>query len=342
LALASGVAAASSETPPTTWVRSGRNLHVFTAKPGIAGFVSVPRVIIGLENAVICADEITDSVVRVCTALAAAPPEEVSGPGIPAGWRCFRGIRPTAASVPEDCDGIFLALVPLPDAAIDLSGGIPISRSAWLHGHPPSIRIVGAAALPGSVTIDGQDALGSDGNVWVAPEWDTEGSHTVRYAGISRAYEITRSLQSWDRWDAHVGNGLVLCGALATQGASQPIFASAAGPTWLIGRVPGEIVQAGPGKSAAVTLCAPPFEAIWAVRVHAGRGRNRQLPQLIGRAAHPDAARPRAPRAATRLWCQLLREGMRDLKHWQGSDQEAARLWMEYRQLARALWRRSR
>jgi hypothetical protein len=339
--LATGVAASSMENPLVRWIRSGRSLHAFAAKVGVAGFVSVSRVVIGLENAVICTDELADSVLRICAAVARELPVEVSGPGIPAGWRCFRGIRPVVAVVPEGCSGLFLALVPLPDATIDLGGGISISRSAWLFGHPPSIRILGTDTLQGDVTIDGRPASCSGAGDWVAAGWNFEGPHTIRYAGLSRTYEISRSPQSWEGWEAHAANGVVLCGALATGRTGRPIFASTAGPIWLVGCVPGEVVQACGRNAAPFAMATPSFEPVWAVPVHAGRGRNCQLPQLIGRAAQPNAVRS-MPKTAIRLWCQAIREGARDPKHWQGSDKEVAELWMRYRQAARAMWRRSR
>jgi hypothetical protein len=69
--LIKGLAAESSANPPVRWVRGGRDLHVFTARAGVAGFVSVPRVVIGQENAVLCTEELADAVLRVCTAIAA-------------------------------------------------------------------------------------------------------------------------------------------------------------------------------------------------------------------------------------------------------------------------------
>jgi hypothetical protein len=342
VALAAGVAAASIEHPPSRWVRGGRSLHVFTAKTGVAGFVSVPRVIIGMENAVICTDEVAESVLRVCTAVARVPPKEISGPGIPGGWRCFRGIQPVVSEAPDDCGGIFLALVPLPDAIIDLGGGIPISRSSWLSGHPPSIRIVGVDAFPGDVTIDGQPASCNEIGCWVAAGWDAEGSHSIRYAGISRSYEISRSPQSWQSWPAHVANGLVLCGALAGSPMGRPIFASAAGPVWLIGCGPGEAGQAQRTGAAPFAMATTSFEPVWAVPVRYAKSRNRQLPQLIGRPTEPAAIRSVMPKAALRLWCQILRDGPRDPRLWPDSDREVASLWMRYRQAARTLWKRSR
>ncbi len=341
-ALTAGVTASSIENPSIRWVRSGRDLHVFTAKAGVAGFVSVPRVIIGPENAAICTDEIADRVIRVCTAVAGAPPKEVFGPGIPAGWRCFRGIQPETAAAPDDCDDVLLALVPLPDATIEFSGGIGISRSAWISGYPPSIRILGATALPGDVSIDGRTASCNDSGDWITEGWESDGPHTVRYAGLSRNYEISLPPEAWDYWDAHAANGLTVCGALAFANAGKLIYASATGPVWLVGRRPGEIVQTLERRAASFTIAAPHFDPVWAVPIGLGRSRDDQLPRLIARASQPDSVDPTMPRTAIRLWCQVIRECVRNPKVWQTTEPQAAGHWLSFRQVARAAWRRSR
>jgi hypothetical protein len=343
VALTQGLAAESLTNPPVRWVRSGRNLHVFTARAGVAGFVSAPRVVIGQENAVLCTEELADAVIRICVATGSTEPIEIFGPGVPADWRCLRGIQPKIPAIPEACEGLLLALVPLPHADIELSGGVSLDRSAWLSGHPPSIRIIGIIAAPGEVVIDAQPASHSETGNWVAAGWDTDGWHTVLYAGLSRTYEIRRAPNSWKGWQAHVCNGLSLCGALATGHTGHPAFASGTGPVWLVGRIPGEIVQATHPHASALAVATPDFEPVWAVPVHSGKGRLRQLPQLIGRAAQPHALYAGMPKRAVRLWCQVLREPtLRNPKLWPDSGQETAVLWMQYRHVARALWRRLR
>jgi hypothetical protein len=158
LALTQGLAAESLASPPARWVRSGRSLHVFTARAGVAGFVSAPRVLIGQENVALCMEKLGAEVVRLCAATGSTEPLEVFGPGVPAGWRCFRRIQPKIPAAPEACEELLLALVPLPHAIIDLRGGVSVNRSAWLSGYPPAIRILGVVAEPDEVMIDGQPA----------------------------------------------------------------------------------------------------------------------------------------------------------------------------------------
>ena len=225
-ALADGIAAETTANGGARWARGGRTLHAYTGKAGVAGFVSAARVVIGEENAVLCTAEIAESMQQACAAAGSPQPAEILGPGIPSGWRCFRGIRPTFAAAPPTCDEALLALVPHPDAAIELDGGIAMTRSTWLAGHPPSIRILGAAPGPNEVTIDGRPAACSREGEWAAPGWDAEGAHAISYAGLSRRYDIAPAPTSWERWNAHTSGGLSLCGALASTPAGLPAFAA--------------------------------------------------------------------------------------------------------------------
>jgi hypothetical protein len=231
--------------------------------------------------------------------------------------------------------------VPHPDAAIELSGGLLLDRSAWLSGHPPSIRIVGALAAPGEVTIDGQAASRSKTEDWTAADWDSEGRHSIIYHGLSRSYEIRAGPGSWKTWDAHAANGLVVCGALATDNAGHLAFAFGADPFWLLGDLPGNVLLAARAGSTPLALAAPKFEPVWAVPVQGSR-RNRQPAYLVGRALEPHSTYAGRPQAEVRLWCRVLREASQGPKLWIDSEREAAELWRRYRHTARALWRRFR
>jgi len=137
-------------------------------------------VVIGQENVALCIEELGAEVVRLCAATGSTELLEVFGPGVPAGWRCFRRIQPKIPAAPEAREDLLLALVPLPHAVIDLSGGVSVNQSAWLSGHPPAIRILGDVAESGEVMIDGQPASSGETGNWVAAGWDTDGSHTVQ------------------------------------------------------------------------------------------------------------------------------------------------------------------
>jgi hypothetical protein len=234
-----------------------------------------------------------------------------------------------------------LALVPLPNAEIELTGGMSVVRSAWLAGHPPSIRIVGTDAVAGSVTIDRQPGASGDAGEWHAPDWDAIGLHTIRYGALSRTYEIVSSPQSWESWEAHTSYGLVVCGALVTGAAGRPIVATASGLVALIGRSPGEITHSWGVAGTSLVIADPGFEPIWAVPIDTGL-HGRPLPHLIGPLAQPATIDRRIAKHAIRLWCRAVRGGVGDSRRWQDGDSDEAALWMEYRKIARALWRRYR
>lgn len=341
--LSSGLAAESA-SPAARWVRTGRDLHVFTARAGVAGFVSVPRVLMGQENALLCTHRLAASVIGVSAGVGSPEPTEVEGPGVPEGWRCFRGILPTVPAPPAGCDDLLISLVPLPQAVIEFAGGLPIDRSAWLSGYPPSIKVLGDLASPGDLTINGQAASCSETGEWTAPGWDSEGRHTVAYKGLTRSYEIGPGLNLWDAWPAYAGNGLAVCGALATDIARRLAFASADGPLFLIGQSPGEIVQASPAPETptSIGVATPDFEPVWAVPVQASRTRRgARSPELLRGGAHVRSAFSGKSKASVRRWCQVVREA-RQSADWEQHQPETAELWAQYRNAARAIWRKSR
>jgi hypothetical protein len=340
-ALARGIAAEAAGDAACRWVRGGRSLHVFTARTGVAGFVSAARVVIGQENAIFCTSEIAEEALRACAAAGSAQPVEVLGPGVPANWRCFRGIRPTLAAPLNDCDEILLALAPHPQAAIELGGGISMSRSIWLVGHPPSIRIVGVIPAAGEVTIDGNAADCANGE-WTARRWDAHGPHTICYAGLSRTYEIAPAPSSWDRWPAHEANGLTLCGVLALGPTGSTAFVSEGGFLWLIGNTPGQAVLASAQEDQALAVAMPSFPPVWAITLRTGRGR-RHTAKLIGFPDPPQDPAKGVTRYAISLWCNVFRTAAQDPGLLQQQAQPGTReLWLAYRDTARALWRRTR
>lgn len=340
--LESGAVAESIGAPSVRWQRSGRDLHIFVPRAGIAGFVSTSRVVIGNENAVLCRSELAESVLRVSQTVGAREPEEVIGPGIAAGWRCFRAIYPSSAIAPADCDSVLLALVPLPDSRIELDGGISMGRSSWLVGYPPAIRIAGAIPRPGDVSIDDVSASADEAGRWSALGWDSIGQHTIWYSGLSRNYSIDPAPSSWERWDSHAGNGLSICGALATGQSGRLAFPSADEAVWLLGRIPGEVASTVLSGSGAIFVAAPAFQPVWIVAALSGRKRSAQFPRLVGPPAAPLSPKRPIQKDAIRLWCQVIRSVSRARRNQSSEEARTIALWSLYRQAARALWRRSR
>lgn len=333
-----GVSAETREGSGRRWVRSGRPLHVFSERAGVSGFASVPRAITGQENILLCEDALGLAVLSCCSMAGSPAPQEIQGPGVPSGWRCFRGYRPQISGTWSDIEDMFLALNPLPHAAIELSGGIAVSRSAWIAGRPPAIRILGSKPNSAQVMIDGEAATRDAADQWAAPGWDAVGAHIIRYAGLSRRYEIIETDQEATWWPAHAGSsGLKLAGALA---AAEPegVLVVLAGPaSWLIGANPGEVAWAASLPGGLSAVAAPSFVPVWAITPKSGR--HRAAPRLLANWRGPGTVRP-AAKAELRSWCELIRSGARLPEAESG--EEAAALWRLYRDQARTLRRRLR
>ena len=61
-----GISIESASLPRWRWIRSRRGLHVFTARPGVAGFATAPRAVIGQENVFLSSNEQAPAVLAFC------------------------------------------------------------------------------------------------------------------------------------------------------------------------------------------------------------------------------------------------------------------------------------
>ncbi len=332
-ALRNGLAIETADTPRRRWVRTQRTLHVFSQRSGVPGFASVPRVVIGQENVILCTGEVSGAVLDFCRTTGAEALVEVMGPGVFPGWRCFRGYRPKRPAPQEAAEEFLLALNPMPDAAIELSGGISIRRATWIPDRPPTIRVIGDEAADSSVTIDGEIAV-SDGDGWTSPGWNALGRHVVHYAGLSRSYEIEACEEHWESWNAHPGDQFSACGAaVADLSGIRSVVLRAPG-CWLLGALPGEVAWAAPSAYGSVAA-APMFEPVWAVFPR--RGRTLAPPRLLAPGVRPAKPLPGTQQSAVRRWRQLLRNSQARLE-----EGYANALWQEYRRAAHALKERKR
>lgn len=338
-ALSQGAVAESVEPLRHRWVRTGRRLHVFSERAGVPGFASVPRVLIGQENVILCGSEIADDVLGCCSDTGSSAPLEISGPGVPEGWRCFREFRPHAPGDWSDKDEIFFALSPLPNAAIEFAGGISLGRANWLAGRPPAIHILGADPSLGDVTIDDTAAVIFERDQWIAPGWDAPGQHVVRYKGISRSYEIVEAEESWPAWPGHVRTDIAIAGAVATNIDGLPEIVLAGPSCWLLGARPGELVHAAAAACGFAACVAPRFRPVWAIEAKVSR--RRPIPRLLDTLDEPGPVIDSASPEAVALWCRLVRDAART-PIAKGLESEAGVLWRRYGAAARSLKRRAR
>jgi hypothetical protein len=283
---------------------------------------------------ILCTAEISSAALTFCETTGAGELAEVTGPGVANGWRCFRGYRPRRPASVDAVEEILLALNPLPDAAIDLFDGISVSRGSWIADRPPNIRIVGVEAAEGEVNIDGQAASLERGR-WTTPGWDLAGQHTVRYAGLSRSYEIVELQEEWQEWPAHLARQFYACGAAVSGPAGARSLVLPIPGSWLLGAEPGQISRAVPSPYG-FSISSPAFDPVWAIPLRIGRAR--PIPQLLESKAAPRHAALLASSASLREWRRLLLDAPGKL-----SEPEANDLWQLYRHSARALtreWRR--
>ena len=282
---------------PVRWSRTSRDLHVLGPHPRVAGFGSQARVVIGQECVVICREGLAEAAREQILATGSAEPVPIEGPNVPAGWVCWRGVRPVRPSPPVNGESILDALDPLPAVSIEFSGGIQLSRAAWLEGHPPSIRLLGLMSDGDPVLIDGAPASCDCAGDWTAPRWDRPGVHSVDHGGKSASYAIEPGADGWDWWPAWDGCTR-LAGALS-EANGRELFHHA-GPAALLGARPGQICGFAPSLSG-VGVARPDFEPVWLVTAP---GTRRAGVSLIGPASPPGM--PAGPNAAVARWVRAV------------------------------------
>lgn len=329
-ALADGIVAEALDGG-VRWVRTARELHIFSPRADMGGFFSSPRVEAGVENVVICSAALEASVLAALQQVGVEQPLLVSASGVPDGWRCYRGIRPSRTGE-RSFEGLLAGLNPLAEADIAFAGGVHLGRSSWLVTHPPQIIVTGTGL--GRVLIDGVEADFTDQG-WRTPASGAVGAHRVEVGGKSKAYQLEAAPTAWEPWPAHRLGTAEICGALVeTSGAAiEPPPLDVA--CWLIGASPGEIAFSDPARASLPPLG---FETIWAVPAAAGR-RGSALPLQLGPHTEPGRFRCR-PSAVQLRWCSVLRQAA--IRRPKFSDTASQALWRRYQAVARsgARWRR--
>ncbi|GAB6185659.1 hypothetical protein JCM17478_11610 [Thermopirellula anaerolimosa] len=344
-----------------SWSLSGRKLYVLAARSDISGFVSQACLELGREHAVLCSAEIRSRVEQAIEDTGAAPASIFDDSlGAPPGWVVFRGVVPRKPVTPVGEADIFNALRPLPRIEISLEGGIRVEYANWLEGYPPCIRVYGDPEHPAEVRIDGQVAVCGDDGSYRAPGWDSTGSHTVWCSGISRTYSVVPFAGAWDWWDAYafpVSSGskgrIGICGPMVRWVSDGPESCSSLcvpeSNSVILGRAPGQIVvaEAVSGVRGALSIASPPFCPVWALPRDPLRS-DKQLARvlLVGEPRPPETTRHQNPRAtaahhdvSVEDWCRLILDASRKGMRTQPDSESVRALWLEYKRLARRIWR---
>jgi hypothetical protein len=316
---------AEAENGSARWLRSARELHVFSPREGITGFCTAPRLRCGVENVVVCSSSLEAEVLAAFAKIGVESPVAIEAP-LPDGWRGYRRIFPSRTDA--GLHGLLEALNPVADVSIQLSGGVRTGPFSWLTSSPPAIMVTGG--FSGPVLIDGGEAEPAEQG-WRRDGWDTPGQHRVEHGGVSRSYRLEAAPTAWLPWSAHAGSGATICGALVSCGGAAASPAPLDTPCWLIGAHPGEATYSTPDDGA---LSAPPFDVIWAIPAS---GRRRRPPILLG-AMTPPQQTGKLPTPADLRWCSVIREA--SLRHPRLDDPAAASLWRAYSRAARSGWKR--
>lgn len=226
------------------WLRSARQVHIFTADPNEPDLISVSAVTVGISHTVLCRSTDVEAVRTAAESTGSPTPKLLEHwQGIPEGWMVLSGYTPMHSAA-QPLAASFRPLDPGEGLEINFDGGLPIRARVYAAGHPPKISIVPA---PGSalVTIGGHPATVSSDGAWVALGWDTPGQHVVDVVpGPSVSYEIAADpwlSGGWDFWDAYparFGEGAKgpwararICGALILGPAGETVIAHEALPT---------------------------------------------------------------------------------------------------------------
>ena len=349
------------------WLLSGREVFVLAHGTTHRGFVSCPRLTLGRDHVVLCtAMQLRDVEVALRAAGCAGWTELGEDDGAPSGWRVLRGVVPQNP-VPQSSDSDILnVLRPLPEIEIALEGGIRLAYNSWLLGYPPSIRIYGDPEHVESVLIDGQAAIESERRGFTTQGWDAEGEHQIWCSSSNKSYSLVRCEASWSYWPAYSfalrgagGEGsrapeFEFCGPVVRPVANseqvalrQPVQVPPANRV-LLGAGPGEVfvVRQRPDIRGARCLGLPPFDPVWALPLQpltCDKRTNRIL--LVGeptpRCGEVSQRSEKGCRDLER-WCRLVLDASRKGLAVEPAAPATHSLWLEYKQLARNLWRRLR
>jgi hypothetical protein len=345
------------------WSLSGRELFVLGPRDGLNGYVMAPRLLLGEVHVVLCTRRMVEAVRRAIADTGSPAPEElVWEAGATGGWVALGGVTPHRTIAPSAEGDILDALRPDTSAALTLSGGIRLTRSAWLTGYPPAIRIRGDAATAGTVYLDGEPCTATENGAHIGPGWDTLGDHVVSCLAGTKSYQVVAGLETWQPWDAYVwsagdGNSQkevrpAICGMLVRppcEGrAAGRLFMAPPSNTLLLGAVPGQVYSCESRPDLRAWTCAgyPPFEPVWALPPEPLRCDKSVCRVLrVGLLIPLVAETKQLTRKQDRLlyaWAGAVLEASRKGLGLEPADEATAALWKAYRQEARSIWRRLR
>jgi len=336
------------------WILSKRSLFVLAQGEefGTSGYLSVPRLLVGEEHMVLVREQLYAQTLRELEQAGCEFDNfsEVAQHPFP-GWRLLRGVEPTRAVNQVSDNDILNALRPVAQVRLHFVGGIRIKKADWLEGDPPHIHFTGVLPPGFAVLIDGKLASLTEAGFYESENWDTIGTHQVWFADQARNYRIIPPPTDWAPWRAHdFGIGAAICGA-SVLSCTASLFGVTvpAGNPLLIGPSPGQVWLCSSRRDLrAESICAwVAFEPVWALPADPAHcNKSIACVQLIGQLQEPGTIlrRPikRRDLYALQRWCNAIQDARRKRLKPCGDDDAVIRLWQEYKEAARVLWRRLR
>ena len=324
------------------WVRSARQLHIFTEDQSESGLISVGTVRAGATHTIVCRSADAEAVQNAATATGSPPPAtDTRLRDVPEGWTLLTGYAPAHTATRRLPEGL-QPLDPGTDVKIEFEDGLEVQNRAFAEGHPPRITISPEASRA-SVTIGGQPATLAAGGGWVAPGWDAPGHHMVDVTpGPSAKYEIVAdpwSSQSWKFWNGHPGRfcnhigdawgETEICGASIQGPEGQAVIAARADPILVALGARGGATQLRrrDGMEVSMGLAAEPPAFLLSAR-----GQRRTQGRVIWLGLAPSTAKPKGDDPA---WREAVRWAAARRLRLEGGGPCAEEAWRKAKRHAR-------
>lgn len=345
------------------WALGGRDVFALSVHDELHGYVNTRRLTIGEDHVVLCTTERLSEVEALLSAAGASANARLEWEADGANrWVVLDGVQPSRPLSQGPDGDVLNVLRPLADAELVFRGGIRLTRSTYLQGFPPQIRLLGDAASAGQVLLDGTSADVNANGVFTAPGWDSLGDHIVSCSTGTKSYRIEEGTESWEPWDAYtwsdgessleIASRPSICGLLVRPPreetrAGKVITVPLTNPV-LIGSRPGELYTCSgrPDLRGRTSSGYPPFDPVWALPsdpLHTDKTYAKVLQLGNGpvELSHVPVA-GREGRRSTELWISLLLDARRKGLSLDSMDPGSLALWRSYCAAARFLGRRIR
>ena len=335
------------------WVLSSREIYVLAPCSTISGFVSSPRLILYEDHIVLCTKRQEEFVKNALTKAGCSETAIISGNnGLPKGWVLFHSVCPTCPVEHDEAVGIINILRPIHDLEIILGGGIRLTYNTWINGYPPNIRIRGAKDDNLKVMIDGNEASADADGIYTAEGWDSPGAHNVFCGGVTESYELSDGLQHWEGFEAFEycldpqqtsKQYVTICGPIV--GVNNEMSEAVLTPSsnaHLLGAIPGQIAFCPRQQDTRTSeyIAIADFPVTWTLPANPFQcDKSTSCVKLIRAKKVASAQISIFSRDEILRWSYAILNASRKRLRIEPDTGEAKKLWTEYKQEARRLWK---